>query len=238
MTRLGIMQPYFFPYLGYFQLIHAVDRWVILDNVQHIRRGWVSRNRILGQADDWTYLVIPVRKHSLTTQIRDVLIRDLPAARQRILAQLAPYKRQAPRFSETFEFVQRCLSFEATTLAQLNTHILKECCDLLGLKFDYCFASELEANSRSPVPAERKERLFWLGDQVGANVHVYPPGARELYDKADFRAHGIDLRFLSHPKVEYEQGGRSFVPDLSVIDVLMWNTLEETRVLLTQYSLE
>jgi len=237
-SRLGIMQPYFFPYLGYFQLIHAVDRWVILDNVQNIRRGWISRNRILDPLHDWTYLTIPVRKHHLDTLIKDVMIGDLPSARARILGQLNVYKGRAPYFAETVDFVRRCLSFDVPTLARLNGLVLEKCCELLGLPFDHHFASELEARATSSAPSDRRERLFWLGETLEAKVHIYPPGARELYDKADFASRGFELWFLHPEEIHYEQGGRPFVPNLSIIDVLMWNSVGDVKALLDRYSLE
>ena len=220
------MQPYFFPYLGYFQMIGAVDRWVFLDNVQHIRRGWVGRNRVLDGNHEPTYIVVPVRKHSLRTAIEDVVIRDLPEARERILGQLNVYRGRAPYFAETFAFVESCLSREESKLARLNAHLIERCCERIGLDFDPCFASDLEREWQGEVPRERQERLFWLAERMDAKVHVYPPGARELYDKADFAERGVELHFLIPGPIEYAQGSRPFVPDLSIVDVLMWNSTE------------
>ncbi len=94
--RLGIMQPYFFPYIGYFDLIHQSDRWVVFDTVQFIRHGWVNRNRILHPYDGWQYIALPTRKHAQKTDIKDVLIADREQAFNKILGQLQHYKKKAP----------------------------------------------------------------------------------------------------------------------------------------------
>ena len=102
--RLGIMQPYFLPYLGYFDLIRNTDRWIVFDTPQHIRHGWVSRNRILHPTAGWQYILVPLQGHSHKTAIRDILINDASPWRQRILGQLEHYRRRAPHFERTFEF--------------------------------------------------------------------------------------------------------------------------------------
>ncbi|HZE89534.1 MAG TPA: WbqC family protein, partial [Verrucomicrobiae bacterium] len=107
--RVGIMQPYFFPYLGYFDLIGHTDAWVVFDTPQYIRHGWVNRNRVLHPSRGWQYVIAPVRKHDRAASIRDVEVSAAPDWRRRLLAQLEHYRKRAPYFRETMELVGRCL---------------------------------------------------------------------------------------------------------------------------------
>ena len=96
--KLGIMQPYLFPYLGYFDLIHCTDRWIVFDTAQYIRHGWINRNRILHPTSGWQYFIIPVKKQSRNTPICDIQVSDNPGWRARVLGQLEHYRKRAPYF--------------------------------------------------------------------------------------------------------------------------------------------
>jgi len=89
--KLGIMQPYFFPYLGHFDLIYKTDRWIVFDTPQYIRQGWVNRNRILGPNSGWQYITVPTRKHHRDNPIRDILVKEGKDWRERVCRQLEHY---------------------------------------------------------------------------------------------------------------------------------------------------
>ena len=110
--KLALMQPYFFPYLGYFDIINSVDKWVVFDNAQYIRRGWIHRNRILHPRKGWQYIVVPIKKHSHKTVIKDIMIDNEQNWKRKIIRKLQHYKKKAPYFDETIAFVEDCLAIE------------------------------------------------------------------------------------------------------------------------------
>ena len=133
--KLGIMQPYFFPYLGYFDLINYSDRWIIFDEVQYIRHGWMNRNRIHHPKEGCLYIIVPIIKHARCTIIKDIAISDDPKWKSKILGQLNHYKKNAPYFKETYSFVEDCLSINEKTLSRFNSLILEKTCSRLGITF-------------------------------------------------------------------------------------------------------
>ena len=230
--KLGSMQPYFFPYLGYFDVINCVDRWIVFDIAQDIRRGWVHRNRILHPIQGWQYLIVPRRKHSRETMIKDVQIADEQDWSQRIIGQLQHYRKIAPYFQETMELVEACLTGKHLSLSRLNTSSLCKVCAYLGIKFDYSIFSE-----RSWELGSVEEPDDWalrMSQALGAEEYVNLPGGIELFDRQKYERAGIKLTIRSMHTFEYTCGAREFLPNLSIIDVLMWNKPEVVKAYLDQ----
>lgn len=219
--KLGSMQPYFFPYLGHFDVINCVDRWIVFDIAQNIRRGWVHRNRILHPVRGWQYIIVPRRKHPRETMIKDVRIANEQDWKQRIVGQLQHYKKKAPYFRETVEFVQTCLAFEGDSLSRLNTAILCKVCAYLGIRFDYSVFSEM-ALELGPVK-EPDDWALRMSQALGAEEYVNSPGGVEIFDRQKYVREGIKLTIRKMHAFEYACGTRTFIPNLSIIDVLMWN---------------
>jgi len=221
------MQPYFFPYLGYFDLISAVDRWVVFDTAQYIRHGWVNRNRILHPAKGWQYIGVPLRKHRRETPISSIEISTDSTWRSRLLRQLNHYRKKAPRFDETIGFVEDCLAFQTVSLSRLNVHLLAETCRLLGVKFEYDVFSEMELDM-GPVdgPGDWALRIC---EAMGATEYINPPGGVDLFDPSAFESVGVNLTIRSFKNVIYPTPGYEFVEGLSVIDMLLWNAPEQVR---------
>ena len=140
--KLGIMQPYFFPYLGYFDLIRYTDRWILFDTVQYIRRGWVNRNRVLHPKQSWQYVVVPIRKHSRATLIQGIATADSDW-KQRLLGQLEHYRRRAPYFRDTRELVRECFNTDEESLARINGRCLQHVCAYLGIEFQQEYLSDM-----------------------------------------------------------------------------------------------
>lgn len=234
---LGIMQPYFFPYLGYFQLISCVDRWVVFDVVQYMRHHWVNRNRILHPNQGWQYIVVPLASHSREALIKDICITTLPW-REKIVAQFAHYKKRAPYYLKTIEFVKFCLFDVAegkTSLALLNHAILKETCRYLSVPYNATVCSEMGLDlSQVKHPGEW---ALAISRHLGAHEYVNPIGGAAIFEPADFRKANIRLTFLSPRLREYVQKGYDSHAGLSIIDVLMWNSLDEVRLMLKEYDL-
>jgi hypothetical protein len=233
--KLGIMQPYFFPYIGYFSLIRATDKWVVFDNVQYIRHGWVNRNRILHPAEGWQYIIAPLKKHQRSARINEVEVIEGNQWRDRIFGQLEHYRKRAPFFRETLDLVTNCLEGEQPNLAKLNVQILSRICGYLGVTFDYDVFSELE------LPLEEVDDPgLWalrISQHYRANSYINPPGGKELFDPEAFAKAGIALQFLEPAGIPYDQKRESFTPALSIIDVLMNCGREGTIERLANYEL-
>ena len=236
--RLGMMQPYFFPYLGYFALIAATDRWVVFDAAQYIRRGWVNRNRVLTTgANGWKYIRIPTADGPRTQRICDMKIAGSHEWREHVVRHLDCYrKRRAPFCDETTQFVADVLRSCRGSLCDVITECLIETCRHVGLKLHYDMYSELqlkEVNVSSPG-----DWALETSKHFDAEVYINPPGGRQLFDVAAFSAAGVSLQFLTHRLPAYEQRQSEFLSGLSVIDVLMWNGRERTRSLIDDYVIE
>jgi hypothetical protein len=235
---LGIMQPYFFPYLGYFSLMHAVDRWVVFDTSQYIRRGWVNRNRVLTLGnDDWKYIQIPTKKAPRETPISRIEISTAADWRTDIVRNLDYYEHhKAPYYEPIREFVLSTFESESGLLsAQLN-HMLKCTCDLLQIEhaqFDVFSRMDLTIG---PV-THAGEWALRISETLNADTYVNPPGGRDIFEARDFQDLGISLQFLESNLQPYNQGPSSFVSGLSILDCLMWLGPQETRNHIEQFKL-
>lgn len=220
--KVAIMQPYFFPYIGQFQLINAVDRFILMDEVQYIRHGWVNRNRILKPVEGFQYIIAPVRKHSHDTPINKIAIADGNGWQKVILAQLQFYKKTAPYYSEVQKLVSECLKENETNIARLNGYCFEKVCDYIGIKFTKEIASTINLDY-----SQIKQTQDWalqISRQLGATAYYNPPGGMEIYNKEYFAQSGIDLHFVVPHLNSYDQGRKDFTPGLSIIDVMMFNS--------------
>lgn len=230
--KLGIMQPYFFPYLGYFDLINYTDKWIVFDTVQYIRHGWINRNRILHPNEGWLYITVPV-KHSRETAIEDVTIANEQDWKQRIIGQLGHYKKKAPYFYETRALVQECLDSAECSISRLNVYALKKVCERLGIVSDHDIFSEMNLKL-GPVEGPGDWALR-ISEAMGAEEYVNPPGGVEIFDEDKFKASGIKLTIRHLPPFEYSCDGYEFIPNLSIIDLLMWNEPEAIKQYLDEH---
>lgn len=230
--RLGIMQPYFFPYLGYYSLIKNTDQWIVFDNVQFIRHGWIERNRILKPGEGWQYISVPLQKHERSAKIQEVKIRD-ENWKEKIFRQLEHYKK-APFYHKTIEVLQNSLDIETDSIVKLNAHILKTTCSYLGINFDYQLFSEMDLVIE-PVN-DAGEWALNISKAMGASQYVNPPGGIEIFDKEKFEASNIALRFLSIELSTYSQRRATFEPGLSIIDVMMFNDPSTISAMLDNFK--
>lgn len=222
--KLGIMQPYFFPYLGHFQLIAAVDRWVVFDLVKYGRRTWVNRNRILHPTEGWQFISVPARSTGAGT-ISDAVVDDREAARDRILGQLAHYRRHAPYFESVRTLVEAAFAGSGAGLTDLNVRALRVVCDHLGLGFEPMIASHMELDL--PAIEHPGQWALEISSALGADAYVNPSSGREIFRPEEWSGRGISLQFQVPASLNYETGRYKHVPDLSILDVLMWNTPAE-----------
>lgn len=230
---LAIMQPYFFPYIGYYQLLHAADRFIAYDDVSFIKQGWINRNRILinGAA---AFITVPVRDRSSFRAIADVEI-DGPEAvwRRKLLKTIENAYRRAPEFARVFPLVQGVLALPVTRIADLALASLSAVLDYLDVRIDI----ERSSATHAAGDLTGQERVIALCRRAGATEYVNSGGAgRELYAAGDFAASGLRLWFLQPRLREYRQFGAPFVPGLSIIDVLMFNPKAAVRDSLGDYE--
>ena len=228
------MQPYLFPYIGYFQLMHAVDRFVVADDVTFIKQGWINRNRLLinGRA---AYFTVPLRRHPADSLIRDVEIDDGNQRRWRVtlLKTIANFYRRAPSFDRVYPLVERVIGGPFTRIADMARASLREVCEYLGVPVSIVDSSAVYGNAHLHGQA----RILDTCRAEGASDYVNAIGGRALYSREVFLAHGIRLHFVATPPIEYRQFTAPFVPSLSVIDLLMFNPPEAARELLQRYEL-
>ena len=231
--KLGIMQPYFFPYLGYFDLINCVDKWIVFDTAQYIRHGWVNRNRVLHPKQDWLYIIVPLEKHPRDTAIKDIRINHERNWKQRIIAQMQHYKKKAQYFDETMALFKDCLAPEQDSISQLNALILDKICTHLEIDFNYSFFSEMDI-ALGPIEGPGDWALR-ISEALGAEEYVNPPGGVDIFDVKKFERSGIKLNIRHLPPLEYSCRGYEFIPNLSIIDVLMWNKPEAIKSYLDEH---
>lgn len=219
--RLGIMQPYFFPYLGYYSLIKNTDKFIFLDDVQFIRHGWIERNRILKPAEGWQYVAVPLQPHNRSTLIKEIAIRDTEDWRGKLLRQLEHYKKRAPFYSETLSLVADALGTECRSIVKLNANILMKTCQYLGLPLNLGIYSDMH------LPIEEVtspgEWALNISTALNADEYINPAGGIEIFKPEGFKSNGISLRFLANNLRPYSQRRPSFEPGLSIIDVMMFN---------------
>jgi hypothetical protein len=232
--KLAIMQPYLFPYLGYYQLIHAVDRFVIADDVTYIKGGWINRNRILVNGEA-AYFTVPLKHASADTLIRDMVIHEEPGRgwRMPLVRTIANYYRRAPFFDAAYPLIEQVLSSPSASIADMARVSLTRVADYLGITTTLVPSTTTYANA----DLKGQARVIDTCLRESADHYINAIGGQELYTKDEFAARGIRLNFLKSDPVEYEQFQQPFVPALSMIDVLMFNSRDAARALLDRYAL-
>jgi hypothetical protein len=235
--KIAIMQPYFFPYIGYFQLIHSVNRFILGDDVQYIERGWVNRNRILKPCDGgFMYITVPLVKHSHEIHINNAQLKSGSEWKTKIVGQFDHYKKKAPYYTSVRDLLLHCLALPETTIGRFNAYCLKAACDYIGIDFTIELQSEMTFDY-SMVTC-RCDRPIEICKQLGATHYVNAPGGKSLYDPEKFQQSNIMLSFLEPCLKEYKQLNGSFEPALSILDVMMFNSPNDIRGMLNDYRLQ
>lgn len=228
--RVGIMQPYFMPYIGYFQLMAAVDKYVIFDDVNYIKRGWSARNNILvnGQRHLFSVSVAGGSQNNLYIQV--LIIDDFTKLRKTLEMS---YKK-APCFAETMELLEKVFSFEDRRFNHFIRNSFEVIFDYLGIDTEFILSSELPNDKQ----LKGKDKILDICKLLGATEYYNAIGGQELYDYKEFEENGIQLHFVNATLEEYPQLSSEFVPALSMIDVLMMNPRENVLALLEKFTLE
>lgn len=235
-VKIAIMQPYFFPYLGYFSLIKNTDKFILLDTVQFIRHGWIERNRILKQNEGWLYFKVPLIKHSRGTLINDIQIDNNLKWKQKILSQIQLYKRVAPHYFKVHEILTEIFENEFNDIVTLNESILKAICNYLELDATILIFSK--SGILIDTPKAPDEWALNICKAIG-NVTEYwnPPGGKSFFDKSKYKKANINLKFQEINLSPYNQNRKNFESGLSIIDVMMFNNPEKINKMLDHYEL-
>jgi hypothetical protein len=234
--RLGIMQPYFFPYLGHFALIANVDAWVVFDITQYTPKTWINRNLVLHPSSGANWVSVPLKHASTSIKIHEARVLNGAATAESILGKLSHYRRKAPYSRQVEQIVKATFAAEGIddSLASLNVAGLDAVCAYLGIPFQRTICSKM--NLPLPDHLGPGEWAPTIASLLGAATYVNPIGGRALFKVEDFEKRGVKLEFLKTESFAYETGRFDFIPNLSILDVLMWNGPEVVREALTAIS--
>jgi len=229
------MQPYLFPYIGYFQLLHSVDRFVVFDDVAFIKQGWINRNRILinGSA---SFFTVPVKDASSHRLICDMLIDDDRQHQrwtEKLLKSFDNAYRRAPQFASVFPLLESVVAAKPARIAELALASVKAVARFLELRTTFVESSTIYGNAQ----LKGEERVLAICAAEGATEYINASGGRSLYSRERFESRAVKLAFLEPRLVEYRQFGSAFVPWLSIIDVLMFNSIDRARALVEAYEI-
>jgi len=232
--KIAIMQPYFCAYIGYYQLINSVDKFVICDNMQYTKKGWFNRNRILDNGIPRTF-TLPLKKDNsyLDVNLRylaDNSIRE----RVKILKQIQSLYNKAPFFEQNYPLARRLFIQDRNNLFDFIHYSVVELCSNLNVETEIIKCSSLDINHE----LKSQKRILAICKYLNADTYINAIGGKELYDKASFEKEGIDLKFIQPNNIEYKQFNHNFVPWLSIIDILMFNDIEKVKSYLNEYELE
>lgn len=230
-VTLGIMQPYFLPYIGYWQLLAAVDRFVVYDNIQYTKKGWINRNRFLRGGADAPF-TLPLKKGSNCLDVRDRWLADdfTPAT---LLNPFREAYRKAPQFDSVFPLIETIVITAPRNLFDYLLHSLRVTATYLEI------TTPIVVSSTVPIDHSLKsgEKVLAMCEALGADRYVNTSGGRALYSPEPFASAGVELKFIHTRPVTYPQFGQPFVPGLSIVDVMMFNPRDAVRRMLDEYDL-
>ena len=226
--KLAIMQPYLFPHLGYFQLIRAVDAFVVYDDVSYIKGGWINRNYILANGERQR-ITLPLQGASPNKLINQIEV----GGPHKILQSLRQSYSRAPFFDVVYPMLEEILAQTEKNLSRFLDYQLRRICDYLGLRPQWHISSALAKDSR----LRGENKILSICAALEAAHYINAPGGRSLYEKQSFNGCGLQLSFIQPRAVSYRQFGSRFISCLSIIDVLMFNDREQCARLLEEYDL-
>lgn len=230
--KICVMQPYLFPYLGYWQMIANVDTFVVFDDVNYINKGWINRNNILlnGQAYLFT---LPLEKASQNKLINEILIGNDPKAKEKILRTIQTAYKKAPFYNEVYPLIERVFLNPQRNLALFLKDQFETVFDFLQIETRIVLSSGIEKDNS----LKGQEKILEICRKLDCDTYINAIGGQELYAYEAFQKNGMDLKFIKMDQVEYLQYQKPFVPYLSFIDVLMFNSRAKVKDLLQRYEL-
>lgn len=231
MKKVAIMQTYFFPYIGYWQAINAVDEYVLYDDVTYIKGGWINRNNILlnGQSH---LITLPLENSSSFKLINEIFVTSNAKIKEKLCKTIYMAYSKAPYFEQVYPIIEKTVMKDGIISEIIYENVL-DICEYIGIKTKILLSSQLTKNN----DLKAEEKVIDIVKNLGGTTYINAIGGQELYSKENFSKNNIDLYFIKTKPVEYKQFNNAFVPNLSIIDILMFNSKEEVRELLNQYEL-
>lgn len=232
--KVGIMQPYFMPYIGYWQLINAVDRFVILDDVNYIMRGYINRNSILLNGKPYRFS-IPIEKASQNKLILETRLNFTSDKKHDFLLTVSNAYRKAPYFEDVMPLIEEVINNPQADLTAFIRYSMEKVMQYLDLHTEILLSSEIEKDQM----CKGEERIIEICKKLGADIYINPCGGRKLYYRDAFEKEHMQLFFLDTQSdyIVYKQAQKEFTGNLSIIDIMMFNEIEKIQGFLERYEL-
>ena len=230
--KIGIMQPYFFPYIGYFQLLNMVDKYVVYDNGLFAKNKWAFRNQILcnGEPSFFRVSLLKASQYQRFNQVR--ISNDIETKKTKIRTLECCYGK-APHFSEVMPMLEQFVLADYDNLSDCNVASIRLVCSYLDIRTEILISSELNYDKS----LKRQYCIFDICKLLGGNEYINSIGGTKLYDFQEFKKNGIELVFLKPDEIVYHQFSEEFISNLSIIDVMMFNSIPEIQDMLNRYTL-
>jgi hypothetical protein len=231
--KIAIMQPYFLPYIGYFQLLNSVDKFVIYDNIQFTKRGWIHRNRmLLNGADD--YFTLPLKKASDFLNVNQRELSDsFEIEKVKILRKINELYSKSPQYDKVHPMIVAIFNYSDKNLFEFILNAINVIKNYLDIQTEIIISSSISINH----DLKSEVKVIAICKALGAKEYVNAIGGIDLYTKSTFLSNGIDLNFIKSNPIEYLQFDKKFVPWLSILDVLYFNSKEKAKEYLSHYTI-
>lgn len=233
--KVAIMQPYFFPYIGYFSLIENSDYFIYFDTPQYIRKGWINRNRILNSKGEVVYMTVPVKKSSQQTVIKEIEIDYSVNWKEKIRGQLVAYKKRAPYYTNVMDMINELFAMKHYGISELSIASIRLACERIGLELRDSIFSEMDL-SLEEVSAPDEWALN-IAKAIGAQTYINPPGGMSFFDRSKYEKEGIKLQFLQAELTPYVQRIGHFESGLSILDVMMFCSPDEIKKMCKNFTI-
>lgn len=225
------MQPYFLPYIGYFTLINSVDKFVFYNDVQYIKRGWVNRNRIK-KGNQWQYIIMPVKKAHFTVKINDVHVVESERERDKLKKAIMHCYQKAPYYKLISDLIFTHI-IPGENISKINISLIVEICNYLDINTEIYLSSKIPKDNS----LKGENKIIEICRSLEGTQYINPIGGIKLYSSVKFQDYCIQLKFLKMNEITYSQGKYDFIPNLSIVDVLMWNSKDHVKEMLNNYEL-
>ena len=230
---IAIMQPYFLPYIGYWQLLNYVDTFVIYDNIEYTKKGWINRNNFL-QNNKSVPFSLPLKKDSDFLTIKErFLSDDFTTSAEKLLRKIHANYQKAPYFNHAFPVIENCLLYNNYNLFHFINHSIKKITNYLNITTNIVISSEIPINHS----LKKQEKVIAICQSLNGSTYVNPIGGTSLYQFTSFLEHGIHLIFLKPNDYKYTQYTSPFIPTLSILDIMMFNSIKSISNQLNKFTL-
>lgn len=230
--KIAIMQPYLFPYIGYFQLIFSVDKFILYNDVNYIKKGWINRNNFL-EGNKAKIISFPVENVSQNRLIMEHYFNITEKDKIKFFNFMKQEYSKAPYYEEILKLLENIIKFEEKRVDYFILNSLKKILEYLGIEKELILSSNIEKENR----LKGQDKIIEICKVLRATEYINAIGGKELYFENDFKDNNIKLNFLKSNEIEYNQFGGEFIGNLSIIDILMFNSIKEIKKFLKEYTL-